>query len=123
MGKELFVVGAWLAYPDGDVIIMGTSACLLGFFLDFLAAILFLDSTCFHEDSFISSRQATDFKVAPCLAKLRRRQLRRNKIVNRLNTPFSEAIPKHVHMSRRRGVLGEFLGEHGQVLFHGLLVR
>ena len=35
---------------------------------------------------------------------------------------LSEAIPKHVRRCGSGEVFGEFLGELGQVLFHGLLV-
>lgn len=35
VSKELFVAGAWFAHRIVDVVIMGTSTCLLDFFLDF----------------------------------------------------------------------------------------
>ena len=43
VGKEcfffFFFFGAWFAYPIVDEVIMGTSTCLLGLFLNFLVAI------------------------------------------------------------------------------------
>ena len=104
---------------------MCTSTCLLGFFLDFLVKIpvsLFLGSVCFPESSFLPSPEKTDVTVAPCFAKLHQHQFRRNKSSNGLNTSLSEAMPKQVHRGGNGEVLGEFLDELGQVLFHSLLV-
>ena len=61
VGKELLAV----------VVFIGTSICLLAFFLDLVVTIpfsLFPGSMCFPEGPFLSSREATDVTVAPCLA-------------------------------------------------------
>ena len=74
MQKELLVVGARLTYHVADVVIMGSSTCLLGFFLDLLVAMpvrLFLGSTCFLEGPFLPSWEATNVTVVPCTTLLK----------------------------------------------------